>query len=573
MATGLPITFASQTSPQMPWLDQMFQAGVVTFANIAALRTNILTSITQGYVDGYVSNADGGEGLFEYVATDTTSADNSGTIIIDAVGQRWYRSNISNGPYSVQWFGAAGNGSDATTAIQNAAAAMVAGGELIIPAGTYGLSSTITIAQSISVIILGTIEPATNAVSSNTPFFNVTNSNVTFDGKGVGTFNGISASFMNWDAIHAIGPSAAAMGISGYLSNIAVKGLNFTNMGLGNTAAYTVFYQAVDVGYIGNLRFTNCGVTNTFVTVTSYNGVCVYGEFCRDLLIENVTGHTVGGTFVLTSACLRTIVRDSIGRNVTLFAYKSGYGSPLTCTSSVVPTTATFSVGNTNWAKAQFAPGMHFLDVSAGGQPLPASYVATLVDNGTYLAVTTTQPLSSAFTPGDSILPMDTGTLYERAKYEFTGLDGFDLNGMQDVTLIAPYCRGAGMLTNSSGHAAAAATGAIWIGFDAYSGNNGVNSNGVTILGADIEYCYGDGIATYSATSQVTIDDYRIANIGVGTDIAGGVSPTSFGIASNKFNAYREAFVNIGEGTIITPQGGGISDTYSTNLSMIGPMI
>lgn len=55
--------------------------------------------------------------------SDTTSADNGGTIIVDASGRRWKRLLV--GPLNIQWFGAASNwngstGTDDTTAIQAA---------------------------------------------------------------------------------------------------------------------------------------------------------------------------------------------------------------------------------------------------------------------------------------------------------------------------------------------------------------------------------------------------------------------------------------------------------------------
>jgi hypothetical protein len=65
-------------------------------ANIAALR-----ALTSAFVASYIQLAsysaavnaapDGGGGLFAYVPGDTTSADNSATIIVDASSRRWYR--------------------------------------------------------------------------------------------------------------------------------------------------------------------------------------------------------------------------------------------------------------------------------------------------------------------------------------------------------------------------------------------------------------------------------------------------------------------------------------------------
>ena len=75
-STGNPITVAT-ASPSV--------------ANIAALRSYNNAALTLLYVNGYTSAYDGGEGPFRVDSTDTTSADNGGTIIVDAIGRRWKR--------------------------------------------------------------------------------------------------------------------------------------------------------------------------------------------------------------------------------------------------------------------------------------------------------------------------------------------------------------------------------------------------------------------------------------------------------------------------------------------------
>lgn len=61
---------------------------------------------------------DGG-GLFRFDALDTTSPDNTGTVIVDAAGNRWKRQ--FSGPVNLKWFGARGDGlTNDTTAVQTA---------------------------------------------------------------------------------------------------------------------------------------------------------------------------------------------------------------------------------------------------------------------------------------------------------------------------------------------------------------------------------------------------------------------------------------------------------------------
>lgn len=112
---------------------------ISAIANIAALRSATATSFpgSQVYVIGYYNIVDGGEGFFVYSSTDTTSADNSGTIIVDASGRRWYRETHGL-PYSPLWFGAKYDGATNDTAAHQsaAAAAAIAGVGLELPAGS-----------------------------------------------------------------------------------------------------------------------------------------------------------------------------------------------------------------------------------------------------------------------------------------------------------------------------------------------------------------------------------------------------------------------------------------------------
>jgi hypothetical protein len=121
--------------------------------NISTLRASTTASLPNSsvYVLGYISGADGGEGPFVYVSTDTTSADNGGTIIVDASGRRWYR-ETGGQPYSVKWFGAKGDDStDDTAAFQATANALSLGGTFAAPDGyTFYLNGTLTLPVGVS---------------------------------------------------------------------------------------------------------------------------------------------------------------------------------------------------------------------------------------------------------------------------------------------------------------------------------------------------------------------------------------------------------------------------------------
>lgn len=119
---------------------------VLKFANIAALRANTVGSVsaTAVQVGGYYAINDGGGGTFVCNPGDTTTPDNAGTAIVDAIGQRWFR-DTGGGPLSVRWFGAKGdNTTDDQPAIQ---AAVSTGQSVYIPPGFYLVKDAITCAH------------------------------------------------------------------------------------------------------------------------------------------------------------------------------------------------------------------------------------------------------------------------------------------------------------------------------------------------------------------------------------------------------------------------------------------
>ena len=68
------------------------QKAIPTVNSIDELRANDATGFRRSvHVRGYYAPADLGGGQFDYDASDTTSADDGGTIIVDAAGRRWKR--------------------------------------------------------------------------------------------------------------------------------------------------------------------------------------------------------------------------------------------------------------------------------------------------------------------------------------------------------------------------------------------------------------------------------------------------------------------------------------------------
>lgn len=121
MAGSTNMTFTDYVTPiPAVWLNN-----VNTFVNsplptqflsetsIANLRLNTSTSTAYAYVSGYYTTGDGGGGFYWLNTSDTSSADNGGTIIVDAGNNRWYLQYA--GSISILQFGAYNNNTNATT--------------------------------------------------------------------------------------------------------------------------------------------------------------------------------------------------------------------------------------------------------------------------------------------------------------------------------------------------------------------------------------------------------------------------------------------------------------------------
>lgn len=124
---------------------------VPEIATYAALRAYTGT-VTAYYMRGVANLFDGGHGVFRVDTSDTTSADNSVTILVDAIGRRWKRE--FSGAVDARWSGAKGNGvTNDTAAIQAAIAASVAASTvLFVPGGTYLVTDTLSIPNKTQIV-------------------------------------------------------------------------------------------------------------------------------------------------------------------------------------------------------------------------------------------------------------------------------------------------------------------------------------------------------------------------------------------------------------------------------------
>ncbi len=203
-----------------------FPTGSITgsfsiLSNIASLRANTST-FTEVSVLGYYSGADGGEGLFWYNAADTTSADNGGTIIVDASNRRWYR-QTGQIVTSVKWFGAYGdNTHDDHAAIMaaEAAVAATAPGIVYFPPGNYRSSAAIaTTTSGVRFIGSGTYATTVTFNATSTDWF-------TFTGTSGSQLNGCGLSDMSVTGVSVTGGRATFFT---YCQNCSVERAYFSN--------------------------------------------------------------------------------------------------------------------------------------------------------------------------------------------------------------------------------------------------------------------------------------------------------------------------------------------------------
>lgn len=135
-ATWMGTNFVAASDYSNGYLNRV----VNSIADLRSIKSSLYTRV---FVTGYYSPGDGGGGHYWYDPTDTTSADNGGTVIVATDGGRWHLELFSQS-ISLKQFGALGDGiTDDTAAIQsvlNYALTQTQANkniEIIVPMGAY----------------------------------------------------------------------------------------------------------------------------------------------------------------------------------------------------------------------------------------------------------------------------------------------------------------------------------------------------------------------------------------------------------------------------------------------------
>lgn len=150
-------TSADLTGTTFSWVD--------TRANLRAMTPPTGTTSKAVVLEGCLSAGDGGGGLFFWSSADMT-ADDGGTVLSPGGGAgRWRR--VFSGPFNAKWFGAGLGATDDRPTIQAVIDLVGArgGGIVYLPAGTYKISSPLTI-NAAGVSVLGDGKDATKIVKA-----------------------------------------------------------------------------------------------------------------------------------------------------------------------------------------------------------------------------------------------------------------------------------------------------------------------------------------------------------------------------------------------------------------------
>jgi hypothetical protein len=314
-------------------------AAMGSVSSVSALRALTTASYSANIIamTGYYSAGDSGAGQFNYVASDTTSADNSGTIIVDASGRRWYRVT-NNEPLNINWFGGLGNNStDNRTAFAAAAAACPAQQQTVtFGAGIYYFGGPIYIvaaANSGAVSVNGAGVEATvllfpsgvNGLNINLTDISSTFSlqNLSLTTYGNNTFAGLVISL----TLAAV-PSTFVTETQKLISNVTIRGftpasnywgvgcyvyqaryinfINFNVLGSGTlsaagyaTTGYGVQFIGTYYGTGGNPPYYIASLQHNFESCTFdylYCGV-LYQDFVEGLIFNQCA--FVGGQYAI----------------------------------------------------------------------------------------------------------------------------------------------------------------------------------------------------------------------------------------------------------------------------------
>lgn len=270
----------------------------MTVQTISALKAIAMPVANEVYqVLGYSAQGDGGGGEFYWDSSDTTSAENGGTIFIASTG-RWKR--LYSGELNVRWFGAKGdNAADDFDAINKcilyAQQVFTAGGKLLFPRGVYRISQTLNITGAAYWQITGegaTISPtsAITAINLEGHALHYTGLNISFEAL---TYNQINENCVAiW--LHKNGTTA----------NNQVNNSTFECFSI--VGAHTGIKSVPNTGLVWQLDFKS-------IFFDIYEGVSAIQGIGFDI----ASGFNQGGstTIRISKCCIQSFIVNRLDKN------------------------------------------------------------------------------------------------------------------------------------------------------------------------------------------------------------------------------------------------------------------
>jgi hypothetical protein len=426
---------------------------------------------------------------------------------------------------------------DSTAAFTAAIAATPPGGTLTIPAGTFALSSNLSITKPITIHCAGTIRPFSNPPGP-TPFFMVTSGGFTFDGgNGACTFDGISTAFNNFDT------AINVAGSNDFVSGVRITGIHIKNLALNLTTAP---YEGISLTAVTNCTVSGNTIQNSGPNTIYGGGFGIYLQYTSGCIVSGNSGDHLGGSFINDSAGVGDKIISNKVSYITLFAFKGGYGTGITVNGAGRPGPNAFTVPDSAYARSALAPGK-YINILQGGADLEGT-VRNWVAGPGFLTVFMTAPMAGSPNVGSSIEPLLTSATYSGNSCTWTGDNCYDINGWHDITNTNTTCRYAGEYKPTGAPFNGLAT-CIWLGYDPQEPAGTYRGQLAHITGTDADHVGGVGIMVTEGVGHVFVDNYKLLDINENNK--GGSE--GCGISLNPLNTNpnsRGGDLHIGRGTV-----------------------
>ena len=275
-------------------------SGFPVLSTIAALRAiNSVQPATRVFVTGYYAEGDGGGGPYRLNTSDTTSADNGGTILVDALGRRWYMV-VTNNTTTIEQWGAKGDGVTVdSTAYANAIAWTAANHKtLLLSEKTYVLNVQLVIGNG------------SNSAPSTLNNFSVLGTPSNAEANEVSPL--ISGTQFLWTGGSTSNPVV--------LINGPCVGINFSGVVINcnNTAQQGISFSHPIRGQYQDITVIN-NVTGYAISHTAYSNPtnCVIGSSNNNFVrLNNNTPGTAGNGIVIGGNTYTGSAYLDVARNV-----------------------------------------------------------------------------------------------------------------------------------------------------------------------------------------------------------------------------------------------------------------